>query len=105
MSLGERIKYLRQLNNLSQNDLAQIIGTSQTQIWKYETDKNEPTSGVIIALARALNTSTDYLLGLTDDAERPLETANDLSNKEKAIIRAVRTGRLEDVVKTFMEES
>lgn len=103
-SLGERIKHLRILNAMSQNDLAHKIGSSQTQIWKYETGQNEPTSGVIINLAKALNTSPDYLLGFTDDAERQVNDITDLSYREKEIIKAVRSGKLDEVVRTFMKE-
>jgi transcriptional regulator with XRE-family HTH domain len=102
--LGERIKHLRTINAMSQNELAHKIGSSQTQVWKYETGQNEPTSGVIINLAKALNTSPDYLLGFTDDPERKVSVVSDLTYREKAIIQAVRSGKLEDVVKTFMAE-
>lgn len=103
--LGERIKRLRMANGLTQTELAEKINSSQKQIWKYESGQNEPSSGVLLNIATSLNTSADYLLGLTNNPEGYIRDTGDLTDKEKAIVKAVRSGSLENVVKTFMEES
>lgn len=46
-----RLKELREERNLSQLDVANAIGTSQTNIGRWEKDKNEPSSGYVIKLA------------------------------------------------------
>lgn len=101
--LGKRIKQQRLVKKLTQSELAEKINSSQKQIWKYETGQNEPSSGVLLNIAMSLNISADYLLGLTDSPNRALQTENDLSNKEKAIIEAVRNKRLEDVVRIYID--
>ena len=63
---AERIKELRQQNNLSQMALANQTGISQSAIAKWELEKTEPTASAIVILAEYFNESSDYLLGLSD---------------------------------------
>ena len=61
-----RIRDLREDNDLSQKQLAQILSMSQTGYSKYETGENDIPTQILIKLALYYNTSVDYLLGLTD---------------------------------------
>lgn len=90
MSIGYRIKSRRLQLNLSQHDLGDMIGTTQKQIWRYEQDKNSPTGDVIIALAKALDTSTDWLLGMTDIV-RQLSGEPNLTDLEREAVLVLRT--------------
>lgn len=65
--LGERIKELRKENDLTQPQLAKLIGVSKGMISIWENDINEPKATYIAKLALVLNTSTDYLLGIEDE--------------------------------------
>lgn len=47
-----------------------MLGMSQTGYSKYETGENDIPTSVLIKLARLYNTSTDYILGETDDPKR-----------------------------------
>jgi transcriptional regulator with XRE-family HTH domain len=89
-TLSVRIRQLREHCGLSQEQLALETGTSQRQISKYETGKNEPTAHVLFALAARLNTSTDYLLGRTDNPDRLLRSDEDLDTDEREIIKLIR---------------
>ena len=62
-----RIRNLREDMDLSQTKLAKLIGMSQTGYSKYETGENDIPTNILIKLAKLYNTSTDYLLGLTDE--------------------------------------
>lgn len=64
MTYFERLRQLREDKDLSQADLAAILGTTRQQISKYETGQQEMTVGKLVAICRALNVSADYLLGL-----------------------------------------
>ena len=66
-----RIRDLREDNDLSQKQLAQILDMSQTGYSKYETGENYIPTQILIKLALYYNTSVDYLLGLTDIKEPP----------------------------------
>lgn len=65
-----RIRDLREDNDLTQKDIAEILGMSQTGYSKYETGENDIPTEVLIKLAKYYNTTTDYLLGLTDVREK-----------------------------------
>lgn len=66
--IGQRLKLARSASGLSLRDLESAIGNLVTAqaIGKYERNEDMPRSGVLSALARALNVSEDYLLA-TDD--------------------------------------
>lgn len=86
---GYRIAQLREKIGLSQTELAVKVGTSQKQISKYENGA-EPGAEKLALLAQALNTTTDYLMGLTDIAERPLRALGDLNEIEREAIKVLR---------------
>lgn len=66
----QRIRDLREDKDLSQTQMASILGMSQTGYSKYETGENDIPTSILIQLARFHNTSVDYLLGETDCKER-----------------------------------
>ncbi len=65
----ERIRELREDNDLRQVDVATILKMSQTGYSKYETGENDVPTNVLITLASFYHVSIDYLLGLTDNPE------------------------------------
>ena len=66
----QRIRDLREDHDLTQKQIAGILGMSQTGYSKYETGENDIPTAILIKLARFYNTSVDYLLGETDDPKR-----------------------------------
>ena len=70
--IGQRLKLVRSAAGLSLRDLEVKIGNRVTAqaIGKYERNESMPGSGVLIALADALDVSVDYLVG---DQEMVLE--------------------------------
>ena len=58
---------MRTTYGITQVQLAEEAGISRSVISQYESNLVEPTATVVAKLALALNTSTDYLLGLEDD--------------------------------------
>ena len=52
---------------MNQTQIAKFLGMSQTGYSKYETGENDIPTEVLIRLAQFYQTSTDYLLGLTDE--------------------------------------
>ena len=61
-----RIRDLREDRDLTQKQIATVLGMSQTGYSKYETGENDIPTAILIKLARFYNTSIDYLLGETD---------------------------------------
>lgn len=66
--LGQKIASLRKNKNWTQGQLALYAQIERSYISKIEAGGAPNVSGIIVArIARALGTTADYLLGLTDD--------------------------------------
>ena len=61
-----RIRDLRTDFDLTQKELAKILGMSQTGYSKYETGENDIPTEILIRLSNYYNVSIDYLLGQTN---------------------------------------
>ena len=61
-----RIKDLRENHNLTQAEIAEYLHIKQNTYSQYENEQRQLPISCLIALARFYNTSTDYILGLTD---------------------------------------
>lgn len=66
MTLGTKLKNLREDLDLRQIDVAQKVNLGQVSISKYESDINEPDLTVLVKLANLYNVNIDYLLGNSD---------------------------------------
>lgn len=62
-----RLRDLREDNDLTQKALADYLHIRQNTYSQYETGARQPPLDVLIALALYYNTSTDYILELTDE--------------------------------------
>ena len=62
-----RIRDLREDSDLRQQDLADYLQCTQVCYSYYENGQRDIPTDVLISLARFYHTSTDYLLGLTDE--------------------------------------
>ncbi len=63
MAVGDRIKQLRTAKNMTQSDLAKIVGLTYIQVGRYEKAKSNSSADVLQKLASALYTTTDFLMG------------------------------------------
>jgi transcriptional regulator with XRE-family HTH domain len=61
MTLGERIKRLRQERGWSQAQFARKVEVHQKQVSGYERDVHAPSTDMLIRIARTLGVSLDYL--------------------------------------------
>lgn len=77
MTIGQRIKALREQKGISQIELAEKIGVSKQNLYKYENGiiSNIP-SDKIEAAAAALETSPAYIMGWDDSTVSPLPLEN-----------------------------
>lgn len=66
-TVGQNIRRFRKEKNLTQSELAELIGVSVQAISKWETDAGMPDISQIVPLARVLDVSTDCLLGMVDN--------------------------------------
>lgn len=67
MTFGERLALCVERTGLKQKQLAEMIEVTPTRLNYWIKDKREPDIAYIRKLAKALNVSTDYLIGNTPD--------------------------------------
>lgn len=60
------IRDLREDCDKTQQDIADVLGTSQTMYARYERGANELPIRHLVALCRYYGVSSDYILGLSD---------------------------------------
>ena len=70
------LRGLREDNDLTQAEVAEYLGTSQTMYARYERGANELPIRHLIHLCKLYNISADYLLGTQPDSRRKQKKAN-----------------------------
>jgi len=99
---GERLRQVREERNLSQDDLAQRAQLGEAQMHRYETGKADPSSEVLVRLAKELEVTTDFLLGLTDVPDKRI-LESELSPDERRLLSAFRRKNAADVMHVFTD--
>lgn len=66
--INNRLRDLRIDKDLKQKDIAKYLKCTQVAYSHYELGKRDIPTDVLIALAKFYNTTTDYILGLTDNS-------------------------------------
>ncbi len=102
---GDRLRTLREENRLTQKDVSDRTGISESQIYRYESTVEgrrdmEPRGDVIVKLADLFNVSTDYLHGVSD--ERGSFDKGELSGIERQAIAAWRRGDKVQAIKAIV---
>jgi transcriptional regulator with XRE-family HTH domain len=100
----KRLRERRKALGMSQATLAKKIGINQAQISKYEVAENAVSSEVLAELARILDVSSDWLLGLTDEVMPSLREEN-LNMQEQAVVSALRQGKPLKAIKTIVKDA
>ena len=67
MDYRRRLRDLREDHNKTQQDIAEVLGTSQTMYARYERGANELPVRHLVKLAEYYQVSADYLLGRSDE--------------------------------------
>ncbi|MEI3091675.1 MAG: helix-turn-helix transcriptional regulator [Oscillospiraceae bacterium] len=68
MTYQRRLRDLREDHDKTQQQIADILGTSQTMYARYERGANELPLRHLLVLADYYGVSVDYLLGRSDEA-------------------------------------
>ena len=66
MTYVKRIRDLREDHDKTQEDIARVLGTSQTMYARYERGANEMPIHHLVTLCKYYGVSADYLLGLSE---------------------------------------
>lgn len=96
--IGKKIKELREIKQITQEELAKYLGVAPQTVYKYEKEINEPDLKTTSKIAEYFNVTTDYLLGRTDNPDmlsEPIQIAasmkdgldiSDMDDDEKKFI-------------------
>ena len=100
MDKGQRIKRLRKLNKVSQSNLAEMLGTSKQNIYKYENGiiTNIPSDKIEL-MAQIFNVSPCYIMGWdqsTDERRAVVDKVYSLPEKKFKKLKALLDIVLED---------
>lgn len=100
---GKKFKQARERLGHTQESLAELIGFHPRNITRYENGDAQPNADTLYRIALALNVSVDYLLDLTDDPT-PIRAGANLSQRETAIINAIRRGDKMEALKVIITD-
>ena len=90
-TMGQRIKFLREEKEYTQEQFGSTIGVSKSTIGMYELDKREPDKEKLEAIADFFNVDMDYLYGKSNykNKQEWLLSQNGLSlNKQEESLLA-----------------
>ena len=88
-SFSKRLKKLREVNQMTQGQLGDLINTTRQSISNYEMGKREPDYVTLEALADIFNVDMNYLLGKTDKTTYiPSTSHRQLSKNEENLINS-----------------
>lgn len=79
MTFGDKLSKLRKEKNLTQEQLAEILGVSRQSVSKWESDTAYPETEKLISLANLFECSTDYLL--KDNYEKQIGVSKSVAQR------------------------
>lgn len=124
MSLGPRLKELREAAGMSQNELARVAGVSRNAVSQWEAGRTQPTTRRLAQIARTLKVSLDHLMspatgqrehvvqaavrlysaaGYEETTAAEIAEAAEISEAELAVLFPTREALLHAVAKSYME--
>ncbi|ALY08056.1 putative HTH-type transcriptional regulator [Exiguobacterium phage vB_EauS-123] len=68
-NFADNLRQLRKQKDLKQKDLGEAVGLTASAIGAYERGQREPDFQTVGRLARELDVTSDFLLGLTDEVK------------------------------------
>jgi len=83
-SYSEILHDLRKDNKLTQGQIGELLGTTQQQYSKYETEGTELTVRALITLADYYGKSTDYILGRTSREDGMVSASEKITDEYSA---------------------
>ena len=83
MTFSERLMFLLENADMTQTELADKIGISKQSLYKYLRCGCEPRAEIIAKMALVLQTSADFLVGLTSDYSPIVRDKKKEESKEK----------------------
>jgi transcriptional regulator with XRE-family HTH domain len=101
---GDRLREIRNQRGITQEELNNRLGFGPTQVHRYETGQADPSPDVLVRIARELEVTTDYLLGLVSEPTDHLAEQS-LTATERKLLSAYRRGDWQELMRVASKES
>lgn len=98
----DNLKARRKQLGFTQEEVAKAIGVDKGTYFRYEKGEIDTTSEILALIAKKLESSSDYLLGLTDSPDNYL-TEQGVSADERILLAKVRSGELKESANTALD--
>lgn len=104
-NFGQHLAQLRKEAGYTQKELADEIESTRRIIAYYETESTHPPANLLVDLAKALNVTTDELLGIKPIKQKAAKTDNRLQRRIQQIEKLPTKDRrqLVQVIDTFLK--
>lgn len=83
LNIADRIRYLREKNDMTQTDLANKLGISRSAVNSWEMSLSSPSITNIIEMSQIFNVTADYILSTSNNL---LVDISHLSNEEREVV-------------------
>ncbi len=112
--LSTNIKFLRQKNNLTQEDISKIVNKSRVLVSQWEADERDITTEDIIKLSDYFNVSMDTLVGkdlrikdnvIDDEYSVLFDKYKTLSKDDKELIKNIIETRRKQIDEQLSEDN
>ncbi len=105
MTWREKVSRLMEERHMTQKQLAELSGITESSISRYLHNTKRPRMDIIVNIAKALNVETEYLLDEEEKCESAYNTiataiarkGNELTAEEKNSLIAILIGKRSDV--------
>jgi transcriptional regulator with XRE-family HTH domain len=104
---GDRLRQLRLSRGFTQEALAEKLNLGIRQIHRYERGLSDPSGNIVAKIAKELDVTTDYLLGLSD-LPNTQQKGQELTAQEQLLIGAYRrkeVALLVQIINTVLEQA
>lgn len=86
---GQRLKALRLEKGMTQQQLADFLDIEKSNISRFESGKQSPSSDNRIKMAKLFNVSVDYMLGLSDHKSLDKEKSEKISKEAADLMEKI----------------
>ena len=85
--MGEKLKDLLLKRGISQKELAQRAGVTEAAVSHYISGDRVPRGAILLNIANALGTTTDFLLSISEKEDDSISSENEIENSFRLLAR------------------
>ena len=85
--MGEKLKELLLKRGISQKELAQRAGVTEAAVSHYISGDRAPRGAILLNIANALGTTTDFLLSISEKEGDSISSENEIENSFRLLAR------------------